>query len=847
MGAAEPSARPGPLHWLVAVLVPLALVAGWIRLVLSFGDLEAGEVLYGGSEQVAAIDADPEVVIVGNSLAYRGVDPERLKRELGVQGEVYVLAIPGSWAPTWYAALKNQVYAHGLQPRLVVVLNTLEFMLRTDRPTGRAEADLRAVMTDDEPVIQEKVYGARRIQGPLAEIQDKRGRVGEAWLDFLVAAPFAVAGKGGAEASRRALSEVFDAPGAVDPRLNERVIPVVELDQGRRTEVRDPAQTLLPDLVELAQSHGSRVVIARIPVLREGRKMHPLPNRETERKTLALLNERGAGYVDLHAVNLPPTAYMDGQHMSVAGRALFTDMLADALKELGALGDDPFPEAQLPPRPPAVRREGRPAVELPPARLSLADVSGCRVAFPAFGFSDISDAALAELGLGEVSPLVLRVDGRVLTPHRKEDPEAPCGGTSYHDRWAIHGWIPDGDPWKHRYRIELSEDVPILPPRTEDPAAWWVLPGTALVLEYDEDAGLPDGPASVSLSAVSLGQGALPTFVADEVEVELERRGARVTGAAKLPRAPRVLRVASPRDGSWVLVRYLGMEVGDWTGHLLGAPAEAGTAVRLLSDEAPPEIRAEPPYRVVPHGGVVAGKEPGEPPFVALPEYGFLSVPGLGARTGIKQDLPEGHPYRYTMLVPVRQCTPFRLFEDGAELARVRDPRVLARPTAAGQSMHRRRGIVFRPVDGTTEGHTYEVRLAEDRLCEEHLWIYPGDVVEIRNPTLTRRLFSGADTLVLGGFAFGNRASPLVHVTVESDAGIHLDTTVRVGRLEAEQVPLRLVTRLPPMPTDAVVRLSTSEDGPWVLMQVVAFEDRGRPSLRKRPRPRGASQRASER
>ena len=825
--------RPGPLQIAVAIVVPLLLVAAWTGWVLGLQPPETSDVGEVWGSDTEAIDVDADVILVGNSLTHRGIDKDLIKRELGVKGEVYVLSYAGSWAPAWYAALKNQVYAHDRKPKLIVVVNTLEYMLRTDPPEGRRENDLRALMTEDEPLIMEKVYGNRKLEGPVDVIRTRRGEVGARWMDGMKSWPFALAGsEAPVEEADGALAEIFDKEGATDPRFHYRVLPVVEYQRSRARGV-DPSESFLPDLIDLAETHGSRIVFARIPISRSGRANWPVPPLDTERAAVELFNERGAGYVDLHGLPLPDSVYLDDHHLNRLGARAYSTALAEQLQAIGALSDEPMPKAQLPPRPPTVSRNGV-GPRLPEIQERIG-VRGCRVAVPLKRYAHISDTKLDKLGVGAVSPIEISQDGKRATLHTKRATEEPCANTAWHFEKAVYLWSEhEEDPEAHEFAVQLNEDLPLV---ADDPTvapAWWVYPGTDLLFEFEEDEALGEEPVTVEMIALSLGQGEDPTMRVDFDLAETEQKGIRMVGSIETDGAPRSIRIASPADGTWLLVRSLALKRDDGSViNVIGTPQDGETTVRLMGGVSDPKLELDEAGPLVPSGEVVLPSSPTEPWSVPIPDQTLVSMEGLRRRTGLREDLPEGHWGRHTAMAVIIHCSPVRFFEDGVELMRSTEPKKFKKSKLFGAYTHSRDSVFFRPIDGVSaEGHDYSVRLAEERFCRGHLWIYPGDVARISNDGMLGHLHSGADTLTIGGFVIGERAAAYARVQLTSSEGVHLDRDIPVSRIEHEPLELRIPQRVGPMPDDLELKITTPEGGPYLLLNIVSLSDQGRPTVR---------------
>ena len=143
-----------------------------------------------------------------------------------------------------------------------------------------------------------------------------------------------------------ALEAEFGAGAAYQSDLPSRVLPVN--DPSTRLTAREgaaPEDSLIPDLIALAHSHGTPIVFVRAPLPLGSRHLDQVPP-EREAAALALLNALGAGWVDLHQLALPPDAFGDVVHAADPGRALISAALADALHAADILGGGSLPPAR---------------------------------------------------------------------------------------------------------------------------------------------------------------------------------------------------------------------------------------------------------------------------------------------------------------------------------------------------------------------------------------------------------------------------------------------------------------------------------------------------------------------
>ncbi|MCB9686588.1 MAG: hypothetical protein H6735_16245 [Alphaproteobacteria bacterium] len=337
-----------PLAALLAVIGPLAVAwsgLGALERVRTFDDARqeqnAGRVLNGqvvGDDVVAAmdqaLDREPKVVILGNSLSNTDLSEQQLARGLGLPvADVVKLSVPNSMAAHWYAILENRVYAAGHRPALVIVLSDLQSLLALTPRSEASHVNLAVQLGPDEPVVDAKLghrwWWLERARGNRTHARDLAVR---RFRDTLVSSTWGEPTD--ARTIGAALSRTF-ADDRVDNRLHQRVIPVfsgrqeVAFDPG---ELAPPADGFLPEIAELARSHGTRLAFVRppmSPLLPEGAGDVVPP--DLEEAVPLLVAAHGAEWVDLTGLPVTPSQFQNVDHMDAEGARRFSRILAQLL------------------------------------------------------------------------------------------------------------------------------------------------------------------------------------------------------------------------------------------------------------------------------------------------------------------------------------------------------------------------------------------------------------------------------------------------------------------------------------------------------------------------------------
>ena len=804
------SSSSNPAALLTALVAPAAIVGlalAWL------GRVDPEAAAAADAPEVKAcletMDKGDDVVLVGNSKSGTDIDRPALAKALGVT-QIAKLGAPGSSAPLWYAAVERCAYEAGHTPRLVIVYGVAGAMLRTTMDSELERLLLAPYLGADEPVLDAKVFGGA--SSPFwSRVRTRKTTLvlglQHGVRDLVAGLFFAPPGEGtllerGRATAEPALAQVLGEAAGEDATTQHRAIPIAEGDAAAAGPARTVADTLIPDLVALATAHGSRIVFVQAPLAASKAATYDKADPALVRDMVAALNAAGAGFVDLTTLDLPASAYGDGIHMNANGRARLTTALAERLRGLDALtAGSSFAAALLPRAPAVIRREGAPP-SLPALGAPTRGPQACGWTASLEGLDGASDTVLGRAGLSSVSPIRLFEDGAPLAPHAtKEAFDLACAGGFSHQSGMVK-FSPTGGPAEvvatRTYTVALSDAVPLQDPFGRD--AWWVYPGTTLVVEAPDgwDPPLDGFGVAVATHVAIPGAGAATVRVGGvSAPLTIVETVGTATVHAPSPAGPWRVEVASPADGPWLLVRSVvaGTDAAPW--YALGTPDE-GRVVSVLKgsvtyDGAPPAIGAL--GRVFPTKG--GGWR--------------VETTDLGA--------PNGDTvYRAT---GISACSPIRLLEDGAPLAQPNAPVRLV-PTTAGAWAHTAFGVLFSTSDLTSplaNGRAYTAALNPERPCRTGRWLYPGDHATFAVPdNLLGRLAEGATRLDLTANAFGGDTSAALTVRVRVGDAELLSTTTAVGGLDAAPPRFSLTTPVPRDAKGVVVELSTPPGAPFVMV-----------------------------
>ncbi len=743
------------------------------------------------SEAVRAYDRilehGADIVAVGNSKVHTDLDETLLARGLGADPHgVARLRQCGAKGPSLYAMLKYRVVDAGYRPRLLLVFTHLKPMLETGADSAYDLAQLTRHFAEPDGVLAHKTLGGSPW---LTHVRERRTRFHDRLMTGLrYAAAGAVLGGAGAAEAREATDDALERVFALDRvetgAEQRRVIPIVEVRDRVRATSEDPASSYIPDMVALARQAGARIIFVRTPVAPARAYTDHVPP-DVERRLIRLLNELGAGWVDMADLPWTEAQFMDDLHMNAEGRSMLTEALAARLGEMGVLEGGPVPPAAVPTVPVAWTRDGTPpAIEAGPVRPTE---RGCAraIEIPAWTFLD--ERAVAAAGLGPVSPILLLEDGAPLRQRTAAKELSACSGAFAHVRRRVV-FTPSAEGSGAGYAVTLDPALPL--ERAGFPAVWWVYPGTAVTWSFDEGWDATAGPFRVRVQGAAFGTrpGRAEMAVGDRRAVltpdpaladDPVTRGDLVAVVAGGPPAgPWTLAVRSPADGPFLAIRTLSFGEGDAEDLFIGAEPSATISLlqvtpRWMEHPLPPL----PPATLTVQDGI-----------------GSLLVPGTAHLSDERLQLEK----------LAGRCSPLAPTRDGEVITAGGHNFLAALKGGEAGWTHLGDTLLFRPADGVDPlvgGHAWGVAWDPRRTCRQRRWLLPGDTM-VATPRgdrvrLQRRPLG---TLLLGAVA-----------TAEADPSLALGVTVRSAErtwLEAH-VPLASLGFAVTLPLDEPIPLQS--------------------------------------
>lgn len=283
-----------------------------------------------------------ELVLLGDSVLEDGVDEAALSETLGIRA--HAIAVPGSTSAFWYLILKNVILEADTLPDTVVILYRDTILTLADfHVKGGYVNELDQYASAREETLVERAY--LNFMNPLerfALTYLPLYRSGQQFKDRVDARvrnlPPGVFLSCNAECVDRAEAVVYDVRVLRDEFVQEALEGDEEFLFTRQAMDFDGSLegSFLPEIIRLAQENNVRLILVHEPtMLFPSKAAEPKAMQKYRRALAEYLEQNQVPLLDfLYDPRLPSSYFTDILHMNPEGKALFTQMLAEALRPL---------------------------------------------------------------------------------------------------------------------------------------------------------------------------------------------------------------------------------------------------------------------------------------------------------------------------------------------------------------------------------------------------------------------------------------------------------------------------------------------------------------------------------
>lgn len=287
-----------------------------------------------------------EMVLLGDSVLEQGVDMAVLDEALGKPA--YGIAVPGSTSAFWYLILKNIILKADPPPAYLVILFRDTILTLPDfHVNGGYVNELDQFAAAREDFLLERAY--LNFLNPLERwalvwfpLYTHRQRVTDfvetRARDPLPALLLSCRG----ECLDHAHAVVFHVDNA-DDRIRADAL-ADDQEFLLRPEAMDfdywVDRSFLPEMIRLCRENGIRLILVHErTLLFPAAAAEPKALRDYKRDLADYLNANGVALLDFsYDPRLPETYFFDALHLNERGKAVFTQLLAEALKPLMQAG-----------------------------------------------------------------------------------------------------------------------------------------------------------------------------------------------------------------------------------------------------------------------------------------------------------------------------------------------------------------------------------------------------------------------------------------------------------------------------------------------------------------------------
>lgn len=283
------------------------------------------------------VENQPQIMMLGDSLLIAGVDELALSDALG--RKTYNAGVAGSASALWYLILKNNVVESPHRPQTLIIVFR-DTMLTTPgyRVYGSYFEQIDEYAGPHDFILIERAYinqmnPFEKLAEAYLPVYGSRLRLREA-LDTRIR--YTLPGlilKCDARCTNRAMTTVFQGGNLEQNILAEAIASAEDyLYTPRALDFEGSVDTsFLPEIIQLCKDQDIQLVLVRARTLRFTSEP---PGLKTYVEDLAsYLDQRGVPFLDFSRdERLTSDLYADILHLNEAGKAIFTEMLAEALE-----------------------------------------------------------------------------------------------------------------------------------------------------------------------------------------------------------------------------------------------------------------------------------------------------------------------------------------------------------------------------------------------------------------------------------------------------------------------------------------------------------------------------------
>lgn len=643
-------------------------------------------------------EKDPEVVVIGPSIANTNIDVNTLSATLGGP-RVAVLGQNAATAAIWYAILKYRVYENKAKPKLILLVATTPLLLSAQLSPEHM-VDLTQHFASPDEVLAKKAFS---MQGDprLERALEQRGPLRDA---FLKPARHALVGMFFDPQHRSTQGEALTDAAAAEAFHDKliisganRLLPVVEGGEEGSNSQRfvTVSESFLSDIAALAKAQGAEVVIT-LPPTSDHSKGEAGISSTQEQELITEAKRLGVTLLDFRTQAMPSSAFKDRRHMSVSGGVTFSRLVGERIAALGGLSGPLKPALELP----QAHRMGEAAPLVPPPE-AIRQASPCELRVQWAPLNPFSVEDLFVSGSGAVSPLKVFWGDQILSKAETLPKlRSGCNGSYlYVNRALVLAPLPNQAELQLRWAPELPLSVDWSNIR---PNQWWAYPKTGIEWRWNHAWAPAQTPLSVTIRALAVGQGMeAPTLSMNGQSVVLQERANgshRFEAELDLdaPAEDWVLSLNVP-EGAAFLIEELSVFMGDHREDIIAPlPPQSASIFEDTQFAGPP------------------------PP---LPVHVLQNLKGQ-AVFNVGRNRLECSPYLATeddVLLPLYKLVPLLDDVEGDKL------KLIASDGSPPLSNGRHYGLQYNP----------------DRDCQAMTWLLPGDHLTATTPRPILRKLQG--------------------------------------------------------------------------------------------------------
>jgi len=286
-------------------------------------------------------EEQPYVYLLGDSMPGADIDETYVSKALGEKVELN--SLPGTASTIWYLMIKNNFVLAEHKPKYLVIFFRDSMMtVPSYRVTGRYFELIDEYASPADTLLIQRAYinqmgSMKKIMERYIPLYGSRQTIRQT-IDYYIRYPFGhLLLKCDLDCINSSMDNVFDQNN-IDPIFFGEALDTADSYLYTREALnfnKQVDESFLPEIIRLCRENDIELIMVRMPIMRFYRPGTKPPGLDRYVREMSVyLKANHVPFLDFDQKELPAEYFKDMLHLNEKGKAIFTQKLSNALKEI---------------------------------------------------------------------------------------------------------------------------------------------------------------------------------------------------------------------------------------------------------------------------------------------------------------------------------------------------------------------------------------------------------------------------------------------------------------------------------------------------------------------------------